>query len=97
MISPCLHYDCTNRNSFGYCKTTACINPKYNRLTIESTDNTFPAVVIKPCTNADRIRAMTDEELATIICCQDHKQGDECFDASCYDCTLDWLKQEVDE
>lgn len=48
-------------------------------------------------TNGDRIRSMTDEELAMIICCQDHKQGDECFDASCYDCTLDWLKQEVDD
>lgn len=26
---PCLHYDCSNRNSFGYCKTTACINDNY--------------------------------------------------------------------
>lgn len=50
----------------------------------------------KPTTNADHIRAMSDEELAMIICCQDHKQGDECVDASCYDCTLDWLKQEAE-
>lgn len=46
-------------------------------------------------TNADKIRAMTDEELANIISCQDNKCGDDCFDASCYDCTLDWLRQEV--
>lgn len=53
------------------------------------------AINTKPVTNADRIRAMTDEELAKIVCCQDHKSGDECFDASCYDCTLEWLKQEA--
>lgn len=45
--------------------------------------------------NADRIRAMTDEELAMIVCCQDYKTGDECFDESCFNCTLEWLKQEV--
>jgi len=27
----CLHYDCSNRNSFGYCKTTACINEHYQQ------------------------------------------------------------------
>lgn len=45
-------------------------------------------------TNADRIRGMTDEELANIICCQNNKSGDECFDADCYSCTLDWLREE---
>lgn len=28
---PCQHYDCSNRNSFGYCKTTACINEHYQQ------------------------------------------------------------------
>ena len=53
-------------------------------------------------TNADRIRAMTDEELAYLIRCgvceligatQDH-----CETNTCVDCVLDWLKQpaEVD-
>lgn len=23
---PCSHYDCSNRNVFGYCNTTVCIN-----------------------------------------------------------------------
>ena len=27
----CLHYDCSNRNSFGYCKTTVCINEHYQQ------------------------------------------------------------------
>ena len=52
----------------------------------------------KPPTNADRIRAMTDEELAVIVCCQNNKTGDECInERSCYGCTLEWLKQEAEE
>ena len=47
-------------------------------------------------TNADAVRQMTDRELAMIIGCQNHKSGDECFDASCFDCTMEWLKQEVE-
>lgn len=31
-MSTCPHYDCTNRTENGYCKTTACINSKYNGL-----------------------------------------------------------------
>ena len=25
----CPYWDCTNRNEIGYCKTTVCINSKY--------------------------------------------------------------------
>lgn len=25
----CPYWDCSNRNELGYCKTTTCINPKY--------------------------------------------------------------------
>lgn len=50
-------------------------------------------------TNADKIRAMTDEELAYIVMCQevqcpDGLTGEE---ANCFRCTLDWLKQEVSD
>lgn len=57
----------------------------------------------KPITNADRIRAMSDEELAKqfndvrasfkCVICGDGKR---ClaFD-ECEDCWLDWMKQEV--
>lgn len=51
-------------------------------------------------TNADRIRAMTDEELRELfmgdtvceerICKPPYCDGRE----DCYDCILDWLKQE---
>lgn len=45
----CYHYDCTNRNCFGYCKTTACINFHYQHEQWEcpSTTNTTEKVVLK--------------------------------------------------
>lgn len=56
----------------------------------------------KPMTNGDRIRAMTDEELAEFIL--DKRENGTCFNNKCYyydpnkgcdDCTLEWLKQPV--
>ena len=52
----------------------------------------------KPLTNADRIRSMTDEELAEWLrdihaCCVD---DEECYlSKTCDVCTLEWLKSEV--
>lgn len=52
-------------------------------------------------TNADRIRAMTDEDLAYIVICQLGQCPDclTCKETSClkFKCTLEWLKQEVEE
>lgn len=48
-------------------------------------------------TNADRIRAMSDEELAKVIadaCDCDLISGLSCH-GECCDCILDWLRQEV--
>ena len=54
--------------------------------------------VKKPPTNADRIRSMTDEELAKFIhepfC--DNRTHEECTISYCVDCdqcSLDWLRQ----
>ena len=59
--------------------------------------------ISKPLTNGDRVRSMTDEELA-----EWKAGGDQCpptqffgdYDCishpSCKDCWLDWLKQEVE-
>ena len=66
----------------------------------------FPMCVLdeapKPITNADRIRAMTDEELAELFAndnCGYCRIHDFCFDKgcaiNCEDVWLDWLKQEV--
>jgi len=58
----------------------------------------------KSMTNADRIRAMSDEELADTLkdigmqCPDGHFVGDyDCFDGSgCATCWLDWLKSSVE-
>lgn len=47
----------------------------------------------KPITNADRIRAMTDEELAEFISGKARTFGEE-YEG--YMSALDWLKQEAD-
>ena len=52
-----------------------------------------PCYTIIPITNADRIRAMTDEELGkflSIYGCPCHAR--DCR-ASCEDCVIDWLQQ----
>lgn len=56
----------------------------------------------KPQTNADRIRAMTDEELAEFIgddamhdICPNDCQDD--LDRPCKVCALGWLKQEASD
>ena len=81
---------CKHLNERGYCEFTACIIPCTVRATIPD---------VKPQTNADRIRAMTDEELAEFIAsgfpedvCKDRCGGDESF--QCSECVLDWLKEE---
>lgn len=59
-------------------------------------------------TNADRIRAMSDEELAewillgpTIgyfaVCPPGTKDGEDCPTSPCEQCWLDWLKSPVEE
>ena len=56
--------------------------------------------ISKPVTNADRIRSMTDEELAQYMGdvqtwggCPNH--GARNCTENCADCWLDWLKQEA--
>ena len=55
----------------------------------------------EPMTNADRIRAMSDEELAEYIgqhtlCDRIQDEGDWCDKrAVCRDCLTDWLRQPV--
>ena len=61
----------------------------------------------KSQTNADRIRSMTDEELANFLDnyfshwpCKDDapidEETEECLIPSCETCWLDWLKQEAE-
>lgn len=90
MIHPC-DKPCGNKTANGYCATTACINPQYSNL---GTAQYGQWVQKRIVSNADRIRAMTDEELAEFL------------ETLCpsYNWTMalngmtwfGWLKQEVD-
>ena len=56
----------------------------------------------KPRTNADRIRAMTDEELAmNMMCPNENGLGnivcDKSDNCNCYECLLQWLRSEAKE
>ena len=48
----CYHYDCQNRNSFGCCLSTVCINEKYAHEWAISTDNKTTTVDITKMTPA---------------------------------------------
>jgi len=49
-------------------------------------------------TNGDKIRAMTDEELALEIRSSICEKVENCEnDLNCYKCRFEWLKQEVSE
>lgn len=55
----------------------------------------------RPLTNADRIRSMTDEELAdwiNLLCPPStlYDLNDD-YELNCKDCWLKWLKKEVDK
>ena len=87
---------CSNKSEYGYCNTTYCINPVIPNTVV----GYFPPPrLIK--TNADRIRSMTDEELAEFIegavcppqCCV--KRVYECQKNDCVPCWLAWLREEV--
>lgn len=58
-------------------------------------------IMTSPHTNADRIRSMTDEELAEVLfgSCIEHIGVEECShpEKACKSCVLDWLKAESEE
>ena len=72
-----------NRN--GFCALTACIYPCQTGM---------GGFVPKPRTNADRIRSLSDEELAAVVMCP-YNECDR-SDGKCYKCLLDWLKSPVE-
>ena len=90
---------CGMLNSRGFCSLTACRFPVVNGL------GTWQKRILanKPKqTNADRIRAMTDEELAQFfhdsVACDDCPVGDsKCKRAFalCKNTALAWLKSQV--
>ena len=80
------------RTNLEYCKKCGFIKPQ--------------CICEKPKTNADKIRSMTDEELAAFIrelneCCLagagmvDCSRNEDCID--CEGVVLEWLQSEVEE
>lgn len=56
------------------------------------------AVLTRPRTNADRIRTMSDEELAMVIMCPEGMTDAPCSgDGACVSCCRQWLKQTLKE
>lgn len=89
---------CSNKSEYGYCNTTYCINPAIPNTAV---GNFPPPQTIQ--TNADRIRSMTDAELAEWfgmserMCPDGFSETIDC-DACPEVCTghwLLWLKEEV--
>lgn len=80
-----------------------CTTCKHDRLKTPICDECYhtsdaptkwePATYYEPDTNADRIRSMSDEELANMVVCPYVKtKWDKCTD-DCFACRLEWLKQ----
>lgn len=101
MVHPC-DKPCGNKTASGYCATTACINPQYSNI---GTAQYGQGVQKRIVTKADKIRAMTDEELAVLlegcICpkgpCPDIDRDTPTDKKRCTRCWLNWLKQEVSD
>ena len=76
----------------GYCVR---MESPYIRCGVDSCEYSYPQ---KQTTNADRIRAMSDEEMArnaaTLSC---PKSMRPCKYVRCKDCWLEWLQQPAEE
>ena len=86
MVHPC-DKPCGNKTASGYCATTACINPQYSNI---GTAHYGQGVQKRIITNADRIRSMTDEELAEVL----HNAGGNWYSEEYW---LNRLKEEYKE
>lgn len=85
-------YPCVYCTEDGYCK-------KFSDEEVKSWCVQSPCKDERP-SNADRIRAMTDEELAKFLDCYCVSASWECprhHEIKCHECWLEWLKKEVDD
>ena len=88
IIYDCPHANCRTPIYTGKC-SKVCIE-RYNK-----------QMMVKPMTNADRIRAMSDEELAKVPAKWSYScvfPDRECGEGDkCEKCLLEWLKQPAEE
>ena len=100
------HGDLIDRDAV---KPKDCYGCPYNECYAHDLLNDSPVVIpaesglspVMPITNADRIRQMSDDELATLFgdacaCLYDDADVCEKWGGACDRCWLDWLKQEAE-
>ena len=83
MITTCI-YECDNKTSEGYCKTTGCINPKINQiaLTLNSpiTEEQWDIITDVDLDNTPRIIFQTkhdkEVEYVKVVRCKDCRHRD---------------------
>lgn len=61
---------------------------------IGNPDEEISCCCFRQATNADRIRSMTDEELAKVIMCPYERDYRDCKEG-CWECCFKWIKSEV--
>jgi len=99
MLHPC-DKPCGNKTASGYCATTACINPQYSNI---GTAYYGQGVQKRIVSNTDRIRGMSDEELAELwwerVDCGECPVHKDCrmTGQDCKKLALDWLREETEQ
>ena len=94
-----IHKDPRMINCKTQCGNTHCPYKKYECFAEKSCANYKPPIYL---TNADRIRQMTDEELADhfayykFICPSNIENSEQCI-KECEKCWMNWLKQAATE
>lgn len=91
-------YTCSYKTGAGYCgRTGGYLSCQYQAVHGNTAVGFVPP---EPKTRADRIRSMSDEELAeymSIYCCSHKTHDPRCQQfKDCGLCWLDWLRQEAD-
>ena len=91
-------HPCEGKTEHGYCRYTWCINPLHSNL---GTAQQGQGVKKQVITNADKLRAMSDEELALEMMakggCPHDCEEPEDMDTDCRLCWLDRLRKEITE
>ena len=107
----CCHFKPIEDTATGEClqnpyNDSIVHDPKHPHWIVQRSRIKCPLYNAKPQTNADRIRAMSDEELAKWIdwlfgrcewCDTDKMASNDCNDVECTHCILEWLKQPAEE
>lgn len=103
-------YLCSFKSNSGYCNRTGgydgCQYRKVmgydyeaKRFYVEPVDSYEEACGVRPMTNADKIRQMSDEELAERFKLEICKMVsiEECQGENCKACRLKWLRKEAND